>query len=50
VADIVAGNDAVAAIVALAPHYDMDVRVVRVPVIDSDPIEPGCEIPLGLRH
>jgi hypothetical protein len=50
VADIVAGNDEVAAIVGLAPHDDMDVRVVRIPVIDSDPIKLGAEIPLGLRH
>jgi hypothetical protein len=28
----------------------MDVRVVRIPVIDSDPIGAGAEISLGLRH
>jgi hypothetical protein len=28
----------------------VDVRVVRIPVIDSDPIDLGAEIPLGLRH
>jgi hypothetical protein len=28
----------------------MAVRVVRIPVIDSDPIERGAKIPLGLRH
>jgi hypothetical protein len=50
VADIVAGNDEIAAVVPLAPHDDMDVRVVRIPVIDIDPIELGAEILLGLRH
>lgn len=50
VADVVAGNDEVAAIVALAPHEDMDVRVVRIPMIDPNPIEPDAEIPHGLRH
>jgi hypothetical protein len=50
VADVVASNHQVATIVGLAPHDDMDVRVVRIPMIDSDPIEPGAEIPLGLRH
>jgi hypothetical protein len=28
----------------------MDVRVVHIPVIDSDPIKAGAEVPLGLRH
>src|SRR5437879_3003263 len=50
VADVVATNHQVATIVGPAPDDDMDVRVLRVPVIDSDPIEPGAEIPLGLRH
>jgi hypothetical protein len=49
-ADVVASNHQVVTIVGPAPHDDMDVRVVRIPVIDSDPIEPGAEIPLGLRH
>jgi len=44
VADVVAGYDEVAAVVALAPDDDMNVRVVRIPVIDSDPIELGAEI------
>jgi len=50
VADVVASNHQVATIVGPASHDDTDVRVVRIPVIDSDPIEPGAEIPLGLRH
>jgi len=44
VADVVAGYDEVAAVVALAPDDDMNVRVVRIPVIDFDPIELGAEI------
>ena len=50
VADIVTGNHKVAAVVGLPSNDNMDVRVVGIPVIDSDPIELGAEIPLGLRH
>jgi hypothetical protein len=50
VADVVAGNHEVAAVVALAADDDMDVRVVRIPVIDPNPIEPGAEILFGLHH
>src|SRR5262245_40183596 len=50
VADVVTVNYQVAAIMALTPHDYMDVRVVCIPVIDSDPIELGVEIPLGLCH
>src|SRR5262245_23369692 len=33
VADVVAGNDEIAAMVGLAPYDDMDMRVVRIPMI-----------------
>src|SRR6266536_1347469 len=49
-ADVVAGNDEVAAVVAFAPHDDMDVGIIGIPMIDPNPIQPGAEIPLGLRH
>src|SRR3546814_9463147 len=48
--DIVAGNDEVLAIVGPAARDDMDVGIVRVPVIDTDPIELGAEVLLHLPH
>src|SRR5215467_10604350 len=50
VADVVARNHEIAAIVGFAAHDDMDVRIVGIPMINSDPIEPGAEVPLCLRH
>ena len=49
-ADVVAGDHKVAAVVALAAYDDMDVGIIGVPVVDPNPIELGAEIPLGLRH
>jgi hypothetical protein len=49
-ADIVTSHHEIAAIVALTPRDDMNVRVVRIPVIHPDPIKLGAEIPLGLCH
>ena len=49
-ADVVAGDDEVPPVVGFAAHDDMDVGIVRIPVVDPDPVEPGTEIPLGLRH
>ena len=46
-ADIVAVDDQVLAIVGLAAHQDVDVRVVSVPMIDSDPVEPRAKV---MRH
>ena len=46
--DVVARYDQVLAIVGDAAHDDVDVRVLRVPVIDGDPIELGAEILLHL--
>jgi hypothetical protein len=48
--DIVTSNHKIVAIIALPPYDDMDVRVVRIPMIHADPIELGAEIPLGLHH
>jgi len=48
--DIVTSNHEIAAIIAVPPYDDVNVRVVRVPLIHADPIELGAEIPLGLRH
>jgi hypothetical protein len=49
VADVVAGEHQVGAVVGLAAHQDMGVGIVGVPVVDPDPIEPRTEIALGLR-
>ena len=37
-------------VVCAAAHQHMDVRIVRVPVIDGDPVEPGAEIALDVGH
>src|SRR5262249_23749050 len=49
-ADVVAGDHKVLAIVALAAHQEVDVEVVGVPVIDRNPIEEGGQGSVGLRH
>ncbi|EGY00786.1 hypothetical protein AZA_86051 [Nitrospirillum viridazoti Y2] len=46
--DVVAGDDEVLAVVRDAPHDDVDVRVLGVPVIDGHPIELGAEVLLHL--
>lgn len=46
--DVVAGDDEICAVVPHAAHDQMDVRVFRVPVIDSGPIEFGAEVFLHL--
>src|SRR6185437_5592503 len=43
-ADIVAADDQVLAVVGAAADQKMDVGIVRVPVIDGDPVEPRAEI------
>ncbi len=43
-ADVIAGDDEVAAVVGDAAHQQVDVRVVGIPVIDRDPVEPRAEI------
>ena len=49
-ADIIPANDEVGAIVSPAPHKDMDMRMLGVPVVDGDPVEPRAEIARGLVH
>ena len=49
-ADVVAGDHKVAAVVTLSAYDDMDVGIIGIPVVDPDPIELGAEISLGLRH
>jgi len=44
VADIVLVDDEVAVIIGEPTHQNMDVRIVGVPVVDGDPVEPGAEI------
>ena len=43
-ADIVAGDHEVLAGLIDAAHQEMDMRIVGVPVVDGDPIEPGPKI------
>jgi len=50
VADVITGDDEIGAILRDAPHQQVDVRIVGVPVIDCDPVKPGPEIALHLDH
>ena len=45
-ADIVTADDEVLAVVRLAADQQMDVRVVGVPVLGGDPVEPRLEVAL----
>src|SRR5664279_1372967 len=49
-ANIVARDDEILVVVGLAPDDDMDMRVLRIPVIDSGPIEPRAKVALGVGH
>ena len=49
-ADVVAADHQVLAVIGSSADEDMDVWIVRVPVIDGDPIEPGAEIAFGVGH
>ena len=49
-ADVVAADDEVLAVVGAAAHQHMDVRIVGVPVIDGDPVELRAEIAFGVGH
>ena len=48
--DVVAADDEIRAVVGAPAHQHMDVRIVRVPVIDGDPVEFRAEIALGVSH
>ena len=50
VADIIAADDEVRAVVGAAAHKDMDMGMLGVPVVDGDPVEPRAEIARGLVH
>ena len=43
-ADIVAGDHEVLPCLIDAAHQKMDMRIVGVPVVDGDPIEPGPQV------
>jgi hypothetical protein len=47
---VFAADDKVLTVIGAAPDEDMDMRIVRVPVIDRDPIEPGAEVPFDIAH
>ena len=49
-ADVVAADHEVLPVIGLAADQDMDVRIVGVPVIDRDPVEPRAEIALDIGH
>ena len=49
-ADVAAVDHEIAAIIGAPAHQDVDVRIVGVPVIDRDPVEPGAEILFHVGH
>jgi hypothetical protein len=49
-ANVVAADHQVLAVTGSSTDEDMDVWVVRVPVVDRDPIELGAEIAFGVGH
>src|SRR6266700_4211537 len=48
--NIIPANDEVGTVVSAAPHKDMNMRMLGVPVVDGHPIEPRPEITRGLVH
>jgi hypothetical protein len=48
--DVVAADDEIRAVVRPTAHQHMDVRIVRVPVIDGDPVEFCAKITLGVSY
>jgi hypothetical protein len=49
-ADVGAADHQILAVVGTSTDENMDVRIVSIPVIDCDPIEPGAEIAFGVGH
>jgi hypothetical protein len=49
-ADIVSADDKVPSVIRSTSHEDMDVRVVRIPVIDRNPFQLRPEVALGVVH
>ncbi|KMZ13524.1 VirD2 components relaxase [Candidatus Burkholderia humilis] len=50
IGNIVARDDEVAADIVTAPHDDVRVGIVGVPVIDRHPLQPGSQIGFHPRH
>ncbi|KTE24089.1 hypothetical protein ATE69_13625 [Sphingopyxis sp. H071] len=50
VADIVAGDNQIAAIFGNAAHDNMDVRMLGIPMISGGPVERGAEVLFHLPH
>ena len=48
--DIIPANDEVGAVVGAAPHEDVDMWMLGVPMVDGDPVEPRAEVARGLVH
>ena len=48
--NIVARDDEILVVVGPAADNDMDVRVLRIPMIDGDPVEAGAKVAFGVGH
>ncbi|POF61468.1 hypothetical protein KMAL_29120 [Novacetimonas maltaceti] len=49
-ADVIPGYDQILAVLVLAPHDDVDMRIVGVPMRHGNPVQLRAEILFGLRH
>ena len=48
--DIFAADHQILTVIGAAADEDMDVRIVRVPMVDRHPVELGAEIPFDIEH
>lgn len=49
-ADLVAADNDIAAVIGPAPHQDMDVGMLGVPMVDRPPVQSGPEIARHPAH
>src|SRR5262249_1695764 len=49
-ADVIPGDYEVTTIISTAANDDVNVGMLRVPMVDRDPVELGPEVTLGMRH
>src|SRR6185295_8020375 len=48
--DVVAADDEILPVVGASSDEDMYMGIISVPMVDSDPVEPGAEVPLRVHH
>jgi hypothetical protein len=48
--DVIAGDDEIAASLILATKHDVRMRVIGVPMVDGNPLEPGADVRFHALH